>query len=145
MRCIALKRVAIPDSVTRIGSSAFGGTSLTNVTIGSSVAYIGSGAFSFCGELTGLYCRGHAPEADGHLFFSSPRSTVFFLPGTTGWGRTFGSRPTAAWRLRHPVILPSAPHRGMTSNGFGFTISWATNATVVVDNSQTRLSNLVSD
>ena len=47
--------VTIPDSVTRIGSGAFGGCeSLTSVTIGDSVESIGSYAFAYCYDLTSV-------------------------------------------------------------------------------------------
>lgn len=39
-----------------------------------------------------------------------------------------------------PVILSSAPAFGSQTNGFGFIVSWATNATVVVETS-TDLAN----
>ena len=59
--------------------------------------------------------------------------TVYYLPGTTGWGTTFGDRPTAPWVLPSPVILTLAPNFGIQTNAFGFRISWATNASVVVE------------
>ena len=50
--CSSLTSVTIPDSVTSIGSSAFGGcSSLTSVTIGNGVTSIGSYAFSDCSSL----------------------------------------------------------------------------------------------
>jgi len=44
----------IPDSVTSIGSSAFGGTSLTSITIPNSVTSIGDYAFCYCRSLTSV-------------------------------------------------------------------------------------------
>ncbi len=60
-------------------------------------------------------------------------ATVYYLPGTSGWGTTFGGRPTAFWSLPYPVILGFGAGFGVKSNGFGFTISWATNTPVVVE------------
>ena len=50
-----LIRVTIPDSVTRIGNSAFSGCkSLTSVTVGSSVTSIGEQAFYNCSSLMSI-------------------------------------------------------------------------------------------
>jgi len=64
------------------------------------------------------------------------------LPGTTGWGATFDSRPTAPWFLPNPVILNNSAGFGVQPGGFGFTISWATNVSVVVE-AATNLANPV--
>jgi len=63
--------------------------------------------------------------------------TVYYHPGTTGWGSSFGERPTALWVLPYPVILTTTPYFGIQNNQFGFRISWATNAAVVVEASTT--------
>jgi hypothetical protein len=46
---------------------------------------------------------------------------------------TFGDCPTAFWVLPNPLILKSSLFCGMETNPFGFVISWATNASVVVE------------
>ncbi|GHT01699.1 hypothetical protein AGMMS49525_03180 [Bacteroidia bacterium] len=52
--CTGLTSVTIPNSVTSIGSNAFGHcTGLTSVTIPNSVTYIGDAAFDHCSGLTG--------------------------------------------------------------------------------------------
>ena len=66
--------------------------------------------------------------------------TVYCLPGTGDWGTTFGGCPTALWLRPNPVILTTASSLGIQTNGFGFTVSWATNASVVVEASAS-LSN----
>ena len=63
---------------------------------------------------------------------------MYYLPGTTGWGPTFGGRPTALWVLPNPLILASSV--GVQTNAFGFIISWATNIAVVVE-ACTNLAN----
>jgi len=68
--------------------------------------------------------------------------TVYYLPGTTGWTTTFDGRPTALRFLPNPVILNSSSGLGVQANGFGFTISWATNTSVVVE-AATNLANPV--
>jgi formylglycine-generating enzyme required for sulfatase activity len=159
----SLTSVAIPNSVTSIGSSAFEGTSLTDVAIGNSVTSIGDSAFAFltsltnvvipnsvtsigssafgyCPNLTSTYFEGSAPIADASVFDGDTfdgtgidNVTVYYLPGTAGWSSAFAGVPTAIWFLPNPVILNNGPNFGVQSNRFGFTISWATNISVVVE------------
>ena len=65
---------------------------------------------------------------------------MYYLPGTTGWGATFGGRPTALWFQPNPAILNNNAVFGLKTNQFGFTISWATNVQLVVEGS-TNLIN----
>jgi hypothetical protein len=67
------------------------------------------------------------------VFGVSGNVTVYYLPGTTGWGSTFARHPTALWSLPNLLILTTAPDFGIQANAFGFRISWATNASVVVE------------
>jgi hypothetical protein len=73
------------------------------------------------------------PSLGSDVFFCADNATVYYLPGTTGWGTTFGDRPTAQWFLPNPLILNNGPSFGVQTNGFGFIISWATNISVVVE------------
>ncbi|HRY50478.1 MAG TPA: leucine-rich repeat domain-containing protein [Candidatus Paceibacterota bacterium] len=140
--CTSLGSVTIPNSVVSIEGSAFRGwvagafsfcTSLTNVTVGSGVASIGEVAFFGCDNLTGIYFHGDAPTIEGLGGVFPSLTTVYYLPGTAGWATTFGDCPTAFWVLPNPMILKSSLSRGMEANPFGFVISWATNASVVVE------------
>jgi hypothetical protein len=155
--CWALTSVVIPNSVTRIGRQAFlGCTSLTNVTIGSrvttidneafsgcrilvraeipaSVTYVGAAVFMGCTELAAVHFEGNAPVVYNDFFAESYNVVVYYLPGTTGWEQTFGDRPTSIWARPQPTILSHDSRFGVQTNGFGFVVSWATNATVVVD------------
>jgi len=54
--------------------------------------------------------------------------TVYYLPGTTGWGPTFCGRPTALW---NPQLQTSDTSFGVGPNGFGFNIT-GTNIPIVV-------------
>jgi hypothetical protein len=129
-----LTSVTIPNSVTSIGDFAFAIGVLTNVTIGNSVTNIGDWAFHDCPRLTGAYFQGNAPTANAtNVFYNDNIATVYYLPGTTGWEATFGGCPTALWCLSKPLILNSSPSFGIPTNEFGFTISWATNIPVVVE------------
>jgi len=139
----------IPNSVTNIGELAFVyDYSLIRVTIGNGVSSIGWEAFDDGGEtddsLTSVYFMGNAPAVDSS-FRSDYNATAYYLPGTTGWSHQFLLElglPTAPWFLPNPVILNHGPGFGVQPGGFGFTISWATNASVVVE-ATTNLANPV--
>jgi hypothetical protein len=132
--CTALRSVAIPDNVTSIGGGCCGGaafgdcTSLTNVVIGNgltsiasylfdgctslksvaigtSVTSIGDDAFYYCTNLTSVYFKANAPSLGSYVFYGDNNATVFYLAGTTGWGTTFGGRPTARW-LASLIVTP---------------------------------------
>ncbi len=132
--CTSLTSIVIPDSITGIGLCSFREcTSLTSVTIPNSVTSIEYGAFYYCASLTGVYFKGNAPTVDLSTFEGATNAIIYYLPATTGWSTTFEGRPTAAWVLPYPVILTTAPNFGIQTNQFGFRISWATNAFVVVE------------
>ncbi len=102
--CTSLTNLTIPYRVTSIGDDAFDYCiSLTSVTIGSGVTSIGDWAFMDCTSLTGVYFAGNAPSLGGSSVFSGDtKATVYYLPGTTGWGTTFGGLPTALWQPGPP-------------------------------------------
>jgi hypothetical protein len=130
--CTSLTGIAIPDSVGGIGYNAFRSCwNLTSVTIGNRVTDIAAGAFVDCWLLQGAYFTGNAPSVGDFVFEGANIVTVYYRPGTTGWGPTFGDRPTAPWLLSTPLILERSA--GVQTNTFGFIISWATNAAVVVE------------
>jgi len=99
--------------------------------IPNSVTSIGVRAFSACQSLTGVYFNGSIPSDLGSsVFFGSHLATVYYLPWTTGWDSTVAGRPTAVW---NPQALTSDGKFGVRANQFGFTISWASDRTVVVE------------
>jgi hypothetical protein len=141
--CSGLTTITIPSSITTVGNYAFYDCyNLTSITIADSVTTIGSEAFGACG-LTGVYFWGNAPSIIGSdVLDQDDQATVYHLPGTSGWGTPFGGRPTVLWALPNPVILTTAPSFGVQTNRFGFIISWAAYASVVVEAS-TTLANPV--
>jgi hypothetical protein len=139
--------VTIPSAlnglpVTSIGDRAFYlCTNLTSLTIPDCVTSIADYAFSYCTSLTALQFGGNAPSLGSpYVFTGDTNATIYYLPGTEGWGSTFGGRPTALWFLPNPLILTSGPGFGVQSNAFGFIISWSTNLPVVVE-ACTNLAN----
>ena len=155
--CLNLTSITIPGSVRSIGLWAFYFCpKLTNVSIGSGLEVIESAGFSYCHTLTSLvlpaslrhidtnafdgcfsltnvYFRGDAPRIADKVFWTTNTATVHYLPGTSGWDATFAGQPTAVWHLPQPVILPPATSFGLRTNRFGFVVSWATNADVVIE------------
>jgi hypothetical protein len=155
--------VTIPGSVANIGSYAFLGTGLTSFTIGRGITNIGTAAFAFCSSLTnvtisgdvasiggiafrldtaltGIYFLGNAPNTDATVF-SGAGGKVFYVPGTSGWSNTYGGFPAVARYLPEPVILGNGLGLGVKTNGFGFTVSWATNLSIIVE-ATTNLSSV---
>ena len=133
----SLTSVTIPNSVTSIGDGVFSGcTSLTSVTIPNSVTSIGSGAFYDCTSLKGIYFRGNAPYLEFFGLYAN-EATVYYLPGTTGWGATLGSRPTALWK---PQVQSGAASFGVKTNQFRFNITWTSGRVIVVEGC-TNLAN----
>ena len=80
--------MTIPDSVTKIGASAFYGCSgLTDVTIPAGVKDIGTSAFYKCGGLTNVVFNGDAPKIGGSAFSRvAPGCTVHVGRFSVGWG-----------------------------------------------------------
>jgi hypothetical protein len=147
--CTSLTSVTIPNSVTSIGYVTFENcSSLTNVTIPNSVTSIGLSAFLECRQLRNVFFLGNAPLTEVPLapqeevFGYDRNAVIYYLPGTIGWTSNFGGAPTALWTLPYPLILNNNPAFGVQPNQFGFTVSWATNLSVVVE-AATNLDNPV--
>ena len=137
--CTGLKNVTIPNSVTDIESNAFEFCEqLTNMTIPASVTNLGRLAFFSCPKLTNVYFQGNAPSVDGTpgstdtSVFTNETGTVYYVPGTTGWGSTFGGWPTAPLYQMQLQTLASGQGFGEPKTPFKFSISWGTNASAVV-------------
>jgi BspA type Leucine rich repeat region (6 copies) len=131
-----LSNVVIPNTVTSIGSDVFTGCSgLTSITIPNSVTNVESSAFND-NHLTSAYFQGNAPLGPGvQSAFNGDPATVYYLPGTTGWGAKFGGVPAVLWN-------PQATNFTAVDSQFGFNITGPTNATIVVE-ACTNLANPV--
>jgi hypothetical protein len=125
----------VPRGVTSIGAWAFYKCTLSSITLPDTVTSIGSGAFYGCTDpdigpdivpwfddsvvsygstsAAAVYFEGNAPTlpildpmnggpVDPFLCSSA---TIYYLPGTTGWGATFSGRPTALWLRIGPAIV----------------------------------------
>ena len=141
--CRGLTNVILGHSVTRIGSAAFWGcTKVASVTFPSSVTRIEDGAFLGCTRLTNLTFLGNAPALirgfyEGSWFAGvGAGAKAYYYCGTTGWGASYGGLPTVM--LCPPQIAPGSA--GMKPGGFGFTLNFLTNQTIVVEAS-TNLPN----
>ncbi len=151
--CTSLTNLTIGTNVTYIGYDAFFGcTSLTSVTIPNSVTSIEDDAFWSCQRLTGVGFEGNAPSLGSGVFdgpyvlgtyYGDSQAIIYYLPGTTGWGWTFGGCPTVLW---NPQVLTSAAsfgiwtNPGVWTNQFGFPVVGNSNVRVVVE-ACTNLAN----
>ncbi|HEY4414581.1 MAG TPA: leucine-rich repeat domain-containing protein [Verrucomicrobiae bacterium] len=142
---------ALPGTIVEINDYALGifdpagysftsyprsNVTLTNLIVPRSVITVGNNNFYDLDNLTSVYFEGNAPAEAGDLAGANLNTIFYYLPGTTGWG---GYSQTAPWWLPQPTILNFEPDFGVRTNSFGFTISWATNVSVIVDAS-TNLS-----
>jgi hypothetical protein len=100
--CSSLTSLTLPGSVTSLGNSAFYFcSSLTSVTIPGSVTNFGTSVFAASANLHAAYFQGNAPLVNGaagsadSTVFNGETGTVYNLPGSTGWGATYGGWNTA--------------------------------------------------
>jgi len=145
--CTNLTQVMIPNSVTAIGSQAFHSCfNFTDMTIPGSVTNIGQYAFSnIKNSFHQAYFQGNAPTIEGgagsnnSTVFAGETGTAYYTPGTTGWGTSFGG-----WAARAGTYQPQPQifwnNLVGQDNVFRLPVSWATNATVVVESSTDLLS-----
>lgn len=127
----SLPNLTIPNSVTSIGASEFVNCAhLTSVVIGSGVTNFGDNAFNLCYTLTNVYFKGDAPVVGSASFVTSATTTVYYLPGTKGWGATFGGAPTKLW---NPQGLTKDAGFGVRQNRFGFNIAGTSGIPLVVE------------
>jgi hypothetical protein len=106
------------------------------MVIPKSVTSIGAFCFGYSSNLAALYFEGDAPTVDLGAFTvlsQGDPTTVYYLPGTQGWGPIFASQPTAWWVLSSPVLLNSQAALAVQGDGVSLAVSWATNSSVVLE------------
>lgn len=74
--------IKLPESITEIGSSAFGSSNFTKITIGKKVKTIGNNAFSSAGVTEVVFEENGALETIGKNAFSSTKITSIEIPAT---------------------------------------------------------------
>lgn len=124
-----LTNITILNGVITIGSGAFANNpNLTNVTLPSSLIGLGNGAFADDPRLLTVNFSGNALATanDASVFAGSPQATVYYPAGTTGWGPTFDSIPTAG------VTALSEFNFTTNRNAITITAYMGTNSTVFV-------------
>ena len=141
----SLTRLTIPDNITNItdgyvhlGGSlgAFYNSGLTNVIIGKGLAYLGTGAFNYCQSLRNVFFLGDAPTTGvsyfgtDDVFHASALVTVYYLPGTTGWGATLAGVPALLW---NPQVQTGDSSFGVGPNGFGFKVAGTPDIPIVIE------------
>jgi hypothetical protein len=136
--CSKLTSLTLGNIDTTFGEYAFAScTSLTSVTIPPRLTDLGDHMFASCTNLTSVYFEGNAPAFDSLAFLNDNKLTVYYLPGTTGWGPTFAGRPAVLW---NPQVQTSGTTFGVRTNRFGFNITGTSNLVIVVEAS-TDLAN----
>lgn len=80
-RCSALKQIDIPNSVKRIGWSAFSESGLQEIVIPENVEVIENEAFSFCEDLERVQIQGELKYI-GRIAFYNTNLTTLYIPGS---------------------------------------------------------------
>lgn len=131
--CNSLTKAPLPASVRNIGELAFNNcTNLTSVTLPNSVKTIGASAFAGCTRLATVTFEGNKPP-DPSALFQNASPTVYYLPGTTGWGSVYAGRPALLW---NPTASTANPDFGFKDGALGFNVTGTLGITVIVETSR---------
>jgi hypothetical protein len=115
-------------------NDAFEGCPLTGIVIPAGVTNCDN-AFSQCEGLTSILFEGNAPlPLDPTSFYLDNYLTVYYLPGTAGWGPFYCNRPALLWDAS-----PSAP--ALAPDGFGFAVTGNTSLAGIVVEATSDLAN----
>lgn len=78
--CTSLTNITIPDSITRIGGSAFDGSGITNITIPDSVTKIEYSAFARCNSLSCITIPDSVTSISYSMFMGCSNLTSITIP-----------------------------------------------------------------
>jgi hypothetical protein len=132
-------RITLPSSVTNIGAYAFWGSSFASVTIPGSVTSFGTNSFKSLASFTALFFGGNAPTNTVASMLDLHRP-VYYLPGTIGWGTTFGGSGYLRLILWNPQARTTDGYFGVLAGQFGFNITGTANIPILVE-ACTNLTN----
>ena len=105
LNCSGLTSVTIPDSVTSIEPYAFDGCSgLTSVTIGNGVTSIGAAAFSYCSGLTSVTIGSGVTSLGGRVFDGCSGLKSVTIPQYVCSNRMSSVFPSAYQSITNVVI-----------------------------------------
>jgi hypothetical protein len=120
-----------PPGMTRIGSEAFYACeSLQEVLLPKGLLSVGTNAFSVCLALTNVFFQGNAPDFLAEPFSGNYYTTVYYLPGTTGWDTAHPGCPMARW---NPTFQPHDSAFGPHANGFGLVVTGTADIPIVLE------------
>jgi hypothetical protein len=91
------------------------------------VTNIGAVAFRDCPLLKEVCFNGDCPSLGENAFLNTLRATIYYRPGTKGWGKDFGGRPTKVWEPKKDA-KPSLPQTTdatpapLTEGPFSYTV-----------------------
>ena len=74
---------------------------------------------------------GNAPSLGSSVFDGTDNAIVYYLPGTTGWGPTFGGRPTVLWNPT-PEIVQQLTGMAMSNGVFRFVLNGPVGSNYVI-------------
>jgi hypothetical protein len=154
--CSGLHSIVLPNSLTSLGDNAFYQcTGVSSITLSTNLTSIGNWVFTYCNPTSivipagvtnigdyalggwyfvsaAIYFTGNAPTNLGTNVLQGDGygTTVYYLPGTTGWGPTFATYPTVLW---NPQAQTHDGSFGVRTNRFGFNITGNNNLVVKVE------------
>ena len=94
--CSKLRAIVLPTTITAIGSCAFSNSGLKKVDIPNSVSRLGGDAFAYCGSLDTVIIGSRVSKLDQGVFYSSSVRRAFVKPLTppSTPSYLFSSNPT---------------------------------------------------
>ena len=118
----------IPSGVLDIAADAFVQcTGLTRLFVPASVTRMEDYSIVSGSALTGVYFHGNAPSLGTAGPFSNTHPTIYYVPGTSGWGPSFDNLITTTWSPPPPVPTIVSPPASLT-NFVNATVSFAVQA-----------------